>query len=161
VSNLPCDGISYYEADHGTASAGFIQIAQKYGAQHVGKKKMKKTKVLYNLVVNQNHSKEEKFATIAHELGHLYCGHLGTPDPKWWPGRGNQPLNVREFEAESVAWLVCERAGVKNPSAEYLSGYLNKNAQIPQISLDNVLKAAGMIESMSKRTLTPRKEIVV
>lgn len=158
VKNLPRDGVSYHEADHGTGSAGYIEVTKKQGVQYAGKKK---TKVLYNLVVNQNHSKEEKFATIAHELGHLYCGHLGTPNVNWWPNRSTKHINVREFEAESVAWLVCERAGIKNPSAKYLSSYLNKNAEIPQVSLENVLKAAGMVEAMTLRSLPVRKEIVV
>ncbi|MGB4221649.1 MAG: ImmA/IrrE family metallo-endopeptidase, partial [Smithellaceae bacterium] len=142
----------------GTTSAGFIGVAKGHGIQDAGKKK---AKVLYHLVVNQNHSKEEKFATIAHELGHLYCGHLGTPNENWWPDRCKEHINIQEFEAESVAWLVCERSGIKNPSAEYLSGYLNKNDQIPQISLENVLKAAGMIEAMTQRILPLRKEVVV
>ena len=158
IRNLPRDGVSYHEADHGTGSAGFIEVAKGHGTQDAGKKK---AKVLYHLVVNQNHSKEEKFATIAHELGHLYCGHLGTPNENWWPDRRKEHINIREFEAESVAWLVCERAGIKNPSAEYLSGYLNENAQIPQVSLENVLKAAGMIETMTLRSLSLRKEVVV
>lgn len=98
---------------------------------------------------------------FAPELGHLYCGHLGTPNENWWPDRRKEHINIREFEAESVAWLVCERAGIKNPSAEYLSGYLNENAQIPQVSLENVLKAAGMIEAMTLRSLSLRKEVVV
>ncbi len=38
---------------------------------------------------------------------------------------------------------------------------LNDNAQIPQVSLENVLKAAGMIEAMTLRSLPLRKEIVV
>jgi hypothetical protein len=74
ISNLPRDGVSYHEADHGAVSAGFIEVAKGHEIQDAG---MKKAKVLYHLVVNRNHSKEEKFATIAHELGHLYCGHLG------------------------------------------------------------------------------------
>lgn len=40
------------------------------------------TKVLYNLVVNQNHTIEEKLATIAHELGHL-----SSQNEKWWQAR--------------------------------------------------------------------------
>lgn len=158
VRNLARDGVSYHEADHGTGSAGFIKAAKEQSVQDAGKKK---AKVLYHLVVNRNHSKEEKFATIAHELGHLYCGHLGTPNENWWPNRSKEHINVREFEAESVAWLVCERAGIKNPSAEYLSGYLTGNAQIPHVSLENVLKAAGVIEAMTLRSLTLRKGIVV
>ena len=158
VRNLPRDGVSYHEADHGTGSAGFIEVAKGDVTQDAGKKK---AKVLYYLVVNKNHSQEEKFATIAHELGHLYCGHLGTPNESWWPDRREEHINVREFEAESVAWLLCERAGIKNPSAEYLSRYLNENAQIPTVSLEDILKAAGMIEAMTLRSLPLRKEIAV
>jgi hypothetical protein len=158
IRNLPRDGVSYHEADHGTGSAGSIKVAGEGGTQAAGKKK---AKVLYHLVVNKNHSIEEKFATIAHELGHLYCGHLGTPNEKWWSSRRGKHLSTKEFEAESVAWLVCERAGINNPSVAYLSGYLNENAQIPQVSLETVLKAAGMIESMTLRSLPLRKEVVV
>lgn len=155
--NLPRDGISYHEADHGTGSAGFIRMAPGDATQKIRKKQ---TRVFYHLVVNRNHSKEEKFATIAHELGHLYCGHLGTPNESWWPNRANEKRNVREFEAESVAWLVCERAGIRNPSAKYLSEYLDANSQISEISLETVLKAAGMIEAMTTRHLPLRKDIV-
>jgi hypothetical protein len=38
---------------------------------------------------------------------------------------------------------------------------MNENSQIPQVSLENVLKAAGMIEAMTLRGLSLRKEIVV
>ena len=114
-------------------------------------------KVLYNLVVNQNHSEEEKFATIAHELGHLYCGHLGSPNEKWWPARMIKDEKVREFEAESVAWLICGRVGIEPPSAKYLNVHLCEGGQIPQISLETVIKASGKIESMMKNSLALRK----
>ena len=157
VGNLSRDGISYHEADHGTSSAGYIQIAPFESIQVV---KSKPSKVYYNLVVNRNHSAEEKFATIAHELGHLYCGHLGTPNESWWPARGHLPKTVREFEAECVSWIVCSRMGLRTPSAEYLHGYLEANEKIPEISLENVLRAAGQIESMAQRSLSLRKEVV-
>jgi len=158
MKNLKRDGISYHESDHGTNSAGYIQwrpgpFFRNSKHQFIG--------FIFNLIVNMNHSKEEKLATIAHELGHLYCGHLGTPERKWWPDRCSVTDKVsREFEAESVAWLVCERAGIKNPSAQYLSGYLSNNQQIPHISIETVLKAAGMIEAMMERTLPARKELI-
>lgn len=157
LRNLPRDGISYHEADHGTASAGFITVTGGNGVQAIGKNQ---TRVLYHLVVNRNHSNEEKFATISHELGHLYCGHLGSPNENWWPNRKDLNKYVREFEAESVAWLICERAKIKNPSAQYLNDYLGEDGQIPPISLETVLKAAGMIESMTFRPLGLRKEIL-
>jgi hypothetical protein len=63
-----------------------------------------------------------------------------------------------EFEAESVCYLVCERLGIDNPSDEYLAGYLGKNEHIPPISLDCVMKAAGLIERMGRERLGARKE---
>ena len=157
LRNLPRDGVSYHEADHGTVRAGSIQASEGNISQYP---KRKEVKVLYNLVVNQNHSEEEKFATIAHELGHLYCGHLGSPNEKWWPNRMNKGVEVEEYEAESISWIVCRRAGIKTPSADYLNYYLSKDGQIPQISLETVLKAAGLIESMMHRSLALRKEII-
>lgn len=158
LRNLPRTGISYHESDHGTASAGFIQKASANESQMAGEKQVK---VLYHLVVNRNHSNEEKFATVAHELGHLFCGHIGSPGKKWWPKRDDVEKAVMEFEAEIVAWLLCERRGIKNPSAQYLSWYLGNNNEIPDISLETVLKAAGMIESMVQKRIKTRKEIVV
>jgi len=66
----------------------------------------------------------------------------------------------REFEAECVCWLVCERKGLRNPSAEYLNSYLDDNEIIPDISTDTVLKAVAMIESMLCENKNPRKEII-
>lgn len=158
LKNLPRDGIALHEADHGTGSAGRIEVAKRLGVQWMGRKQVK---VRYHLVVNRNLSREEQFTTIAHELGHLYCGHLGTPDPRWWPDRPEVETVAREFEAESVAWLVCERAGITNPSAAYLSACLKDDAGIPPVSLEYILKAAGMVEAMMYRRLFPRKELVV
>jgi len=68
------------------------------------------------------------------------------------------PHEVCEFEAESVAYLICERLGIKNPSDEYLAGYMGKNEEVPSISLECVMKAAGLIEQMGRQRLKPRKE---
>ncbi len=162
TNNLKCDGIFYSEADRGSSSAGFIQICDRIKSMEIIKKKKKiRIKVLYDMVVNRSHSLETRFATILHELGHIYCGHLGTLNPKWWEDRRFLDKYKREFEAESVCWLVCERMGIKNPSAEYLSGYLNNNEEIPNISIDSVLKAVTIIESMIKNTKDVRKDIII
>jgi len=39
------------------------------------------------LIINKAHSKTEKFATIIHELGHLYCGHCPTSGKAWFDNR--------------------------------------------------------------------------
>lgn len=158
LGNLPHDGIAFHEADQGTGSAGWIAVAEGADFQHAGGECVK---VLYHLTVNRNHSREEQFATIAHELGHLYCGHLGTPDSSWWPDRWQTAEDVREFEAESVAWLVCKRVGIVNPSAAYLITRLRDEDEIPPVSLEAILKAAGMVEALMFRSLRPRKALVI
>jgi hypothetical protein len=55
---------------------------------------------------------------------------------------------VREFEAETVSYLVCTRQGIANPSERYLSGYLRDDPEIPPISPEVVMKATGVIEQM-------------
>lgn len=114
----------------------------------------------YHIEINKNLNIEERFVTIVHELGHLFCGHLGTPSNKLWPQRKGLDINTREFEAESVAWLVSERLGIKNPSDEYLRGYLTHNNEIPSISLEIVFRAVNMIERMINQTIPIEKELI-
>jgi hypothetical protein len=162
IRNLKCDGILYSEADYGTDMAGMIRNSasgKKMKIQNPTKEIW--VKVLYDMVVNKNHEVETRFATVLHELGHLYCGHQGSPDLKWWDDRRGLNKNEREFEAECVCWLVCERKGINNPSAAYLNGYLEKNEYIPDISTDTILKAVAIIESMINEKKNPRKEIIL
>ena len=72
------DGIYYNEVEYGTALAGFIRIAQNGMEQLVVEMEKRSAKVLYDMVINRNDKTDTKFATILHELAHLYCGHLGT-----------------------------------------------------------------------------------
>ncbi len=95
---------------------------------------------------------------MVHELAHLYCGHLGTPDARWWPDRRGLTDTQREFEAESVTYLVCGRLGIDNPSAEYLAGYMEQHPAVPAISIECVMKAAGLIEQMGLKRQKPRQE---
>jgi hypothetical protein len=107
---------------------------------------------------SEENFKTENYATLVHELAHLYCGHLGTPNKKWWPDRRGLSLPVREFEAESVSYLVCNRLGIKTPSEEYLSGYTKNQEKLPtSISLECIMKSAGLIERMSSGRLKVRK----
>ncbi len=64
-----------------------------------------------------------------------------------------------EFEADSVSYLVCARRGIDNPSDEYLAGYLEEypGRDVPPISLECVMKAAGLIEDMGEAHLALRK----
>jgi hypothetical protein len=113
--------------------------------------------VRYELLLNVRQSREEQYATLVHELGHLYCGHLGSPNQKLWPDRRKLDRQVEECEAESISYLVCTRLGVETPSAEYLAGYLNEGGKMPPISLETVIKIAGLIQRMGKSRLPLRK----
>jgi len=110
----------------------------------------------YLIELSNTASRESQFVSLLHELAHLYCGHLGTPNAEWWPDRSHLSHAVKEFEAESVAYIACARAGLKNQSELYLAGYLQENDEIPDISFDQVIKAAFHIESMWQRSLPPR-----
>jgi hypothetical protein len=163
IRNACRDCVDVVEQDAGSQSAGQIEKAD--GGQYLRLEVKSKPKpvwthipIKYIVRVNRNYDPVTKYATLAHELGHLYCGHLGTPNPAWWPERKRLSGNQCEFEAESICYLVCERLGIKNPSAEYLAGYFDSHAETPQISPELVLKVAGLIESMGKRWLGLRKE---
>ena len=146
-NNLPKEGVMLHSADCGPEFAGSMTRDEGQRPQILGRRRVRQ---YFRLMVRCRLSREERFATMAHELGHMLCGHLGSPLRGWLPERRGMERTVREFEAESVAWLVCERLGIRSLSSSvYLSGYLEKNEDIPPISLETVLRAAGFIEDMT------------
>lgn len=166
IDNAKRDGVRITERKEGSQSAGSIRwVAQKVQESQPFQKGVDKDRqpvfvgipVKYDLVINAGLSREARYATMVHELAHLYCGHLGTPKVQWWPDRRGLSREIREFEAESVAYLVCLRSGIDISSEQYLSGFLEEYDQVPPISLERVMKAAGLIESMSRQRMKPRK----
>jgi hypothetical protein len=166
VNNAKRDGIRVVEWRGGSRTAGSItavpvcvQTMQKFrtGRGKDNQPVFANIPVHYDIVVNQTLSPEARYATVVHELAHLYCGHLGTPNADWWPDRRGLNSDVRDFEAESVTHLVCSRCDIATLSGEYLSGWLDENKQVPSISLDCVMRAAGLIETMSRQTMGVRK----
>ena len=163
MENAKRDGVYIAECDAGSQSAGQIGEVESgtfvyFQFRTLPYPEFCDVKVRYELLLNARHSPEAKYATLVHELAHLYCGHLGTPNCKWWPNRCGLPKTEKEFEAESVAFLVCSRLGIENPSLEYLYGYVKDHSRTPAISLDCVLKSAGLIEQMGRGRLGLRKE---
>ena len=166
IENAKRDGIRIHSQESGSRRAGSIQAVKKLrlpplkfyiGKDKEGNPRHKKVPLKYELLFSGKLSRESRYATLVHELAHLYCGHLGTPNKKWWPNRIGLSHAVVEFEAESIAYLICERLGIENPSAAYLSGFVKDNEKPPKISLECVMKAAGLIESMGQVRLKPRK----
>jgi hypothetical protein len=89
-----------------------------------------------------------QFATLAHELGHLFLGHLGPDKALNVPQRASMDTAQRELEAESVAFLACSRNGVTATSETYLAKYVTTHTTIDHIDLYQVMRAAGQVETL-------------
>ena len=104
-------------------------------------------------------AEEERYASLVHELTHIYLGHLGSGSEKLWPDRTHLTENQREIEAETVTHLVCERAGVKTVVLERIAHRLMSGEDdLTKISLREILEVATLIENMGKGRLPVRKE---
>jgi hypothetical protein len=63
-------GIVIEEKDYGTEMAGRVQ---RVSASHYD----------FHLTVNSKHTAAQRLATISHELGQVFCGHLGASENGW------------------------------------------------------------------------------
>ena len=167
IENAKRDGVRVLTQKAGSQAAGFICAVEaearqsqpfETGREQSGGPMVRHVRVRYDLMINDGMTREARYATLVHELSHLYCGHLGTPDSRWWPDRCSATLAQREFEAESVTYLVCTRLGIDKPSAAYLAGYVRHNRDVPDISLECIMKSAGLIEQMGSKALKPRED---
>lgn len=103
----------------------------------------------YSIEINCNHAPAVKFATLAHELGHLALGHLGPDKKRGIPDRSRLTHGRQELEAESVAYVVCQRNGVKSKSQVYLSNFVTANATVDDlVDVYQVMRAAGQVEAL-------------
>ena len=165
IENAKRDGVLILDQKSGSLRGGSIRPftasfqTQKFRVSSLKKEEFRflEIPVLYEMFYSLDLSKEARYATIVHELAHLYCGHLGTPNKKWWPDRRGLSRETAEFEAESVSYLVCARLNIETSSEEYLAGYVTVHSKVPKISLECVMKAAGLIEKMGKKGLKKRK----
>jgi hypothetical protein len=102
--------------------------------------------VLYNSKLTPT----EAYVTFAHELAHIYCGHLGECFKWHVPDRASLGKDAKEFEAESVAYIVSARQGIVTTAPKYLADYLGRNHEVPQVDIHRVLVVASRIEEMGK-----------
>ena len=111
----------------------------------------------YRVTLNDRLNEKERFVTLVHELGHIFCGHVGAclsgngreDEETGWPERRKLGKNEKEVEAEAVAYLIAGRAGLVTASATYLRGYA-KNADMQLINSDLIVRAATRIERLAK-----------
>ena len=140
VSRMNEKGIVVRMVDAGDFSAGSISIHRREANN--------KDSNTYRMSVNRNHPLAVQFTTIAHELAHLFLGHLGSDSAFKVVSRINLNHAQRELEAESVAYLVCERNGVKSKSETYLSRFVDQNTTVDGVDLYRVMRAAGQVETL-------------
>lgn len=111
----------------------------------------------FHLLLNLKHTEAQQFGTLAHELGHVFCGHLGRSEDAFWPDRRYATTTAREFEAEAVAYLIAQRCNLDIGSVSYLAGYL-KTDSLPKYSLETILKAVSEIEKMMQGRFRLKKK---
>lgn len=110
---------------------------------------------VWEVSINGKFSPAEQFTTLLHELGHLFCGHLGPfiennlkAEEYGWPDRRDIPLATKEIEAELVAWWLAEREGIITGSPIYLRSYFDgAKAGIEQVDLDRITRAVARVRS--------------
>jgi hypothetical protein len=160
TSNARHDGVRVTHARHGLRSAGCIRHAHEGVAQSIDARDRRvptaQVAVRYDVLLNEAYSETERLSTLAHELGHLFCGHLGASTTDWWPNRRQSEHAVSEFEAESVARLVFRRIapGVNLPP--HLDQYFSEQDPIPTDGWEHVVAAADRVIDMA-RGRSPRK----
>ena len=128
--------IELVRLDAGDDQAGWIRLLSR-PADNKGKNR-------YQLAFNQNHSAPTRFVTVAHELAHLYLGHLGADLVRRVPERRNISHALQEVEAEMAAYLVAMRNGLRPRSESYLSDY---NGAFEDLNLYAVTRTVNAVET--------------
>lgn len=158
-------GIKHHYFDGGDGQAGSIEVTQappeRTRMRTKGAKRKKAEKPSeYLMRLNKNHEPNVQFSTLAHELGHLFLGHLGFDERLSIPARRMPMTHAQmELEAESFAYLACRRNGVQCKSESYLADYVKKHTSIESLDIYQVLRAVGQMEYMLQLTAHTRYEL--
>lgn len=131
-----------------STSDGFVERPGSRPGDHP-----EKYPTLFEIEVNWNLPLLDRYVTLAPELGHLLCGHLGSGPEDAWPDRflpKTVEVHARnEAEAESIAYIVLKRLDPDVQMGDYITGYLDPNQQVPEtVALNLAFKVAGLITEM-------------
>ena len=141
-------GIDTKLIEYGDGHAGHIQQRPEHDLKINKQSIQVKEKPDYLIRLNKNHDPNVQFSTLAHELAHLFLGHLGADKFLKTPDRRNKCLKTKELEAESVCYIVCHRNNVIPNSEAYLTNFVDNKLQAEDMDLYALLKAAGQIETI-------------
>lgn len=132
--------IDWEWVDAGDQNAGSIRVTRRASNSDEA--------TAYRIHINRNHAAPTQFTTLAHELAHLFLGHLG-PDKKLnVPKRRVLDHASQELEAESVAYITCGRNGVTSKSESYLSAFVTGETSVESLDLYQIMRAAGQVEAV-------------
>jgi hypothetical protein len=140
IRNMSRKSIEWCWVDAGDKKAGSIRVIKRAPNE--------KEATQYRVFINRNHATAVQFSTLAHELGHLFLGHLGHDKMLNVPERTSMEHTQRELEAESVSFLVCARNGVTSESETYLAHFVEKNTTVEDVDIYQVMRAAGQVETL-------------
>jgi len=139
IHPLSLRGIEIKLIEYGEGKAGHVQAIHRSSDV--------KKKPIYRIRLNKKHDPNVQFATLIHELGHLFLGHLGPDKYLKIHERPAMTNHQQELEAESLSYLVCAREGVQSKSESYLKDYVQTNETIEDLDIYRILTAARMIET--------------
>ena len=123
--------------DAGDGRAGWIRPVKLLGSQS--------GKNFYELALNCNHTIPTRFVTVAHELAHLFLGHLGRDKGRNVRDRSVVRHELREVEAEMTAYLVAKRNGLEQRSESYLANF---QGAFSDLNFHAVTRAANAVETV-------------
>lgn len=134
-------GIEVRRIEFGSGHAGTIHTEKSYVSGDA------KIPSHYIIRINKAHDPNTQFATLAHELAHLFLGHLGPDKYLKIPLRPWPDHDQAELEAETVSYLVCRRNGVWSRAEVYLADYVANHETVENLELYHLMKAAGQVEA--------------
>jgi antirestriction protein ArdC len=97
------------------------------------------------IVVDSRLSPAQRASTVAHELGHVHCGHVDGDYGEYQRHRGRM-----ETEAEVVAFMVCRSRGATREQAEafspgYIAAWSRGDAKVMHAAVERATSASNKI----------------
>lgn len=151
IETVRVDGVRVTRTVDGASSAGSARSRWSAGSMQIRKSQRSKlidVPVTVDIEINKSLDATAAYITLAHELGHVYCGHLGTRDSDMWPDRPRLSEAAEECEAEAVAYIAGMRLDPNVCMPPHLAQYLDAGSPVPPIDLEVVTKAAGVVTDL-------------